>query len=215
MVISRSMFIQVQSTPNPNSLKFVPGVSVLGTGTADFSNQLEARRSPLARQLFKIDGVKGVFFGPDFITVTKSGEEVDWQVLKPDIFANIMDFFASQQPILSGEEEPSATNDTESDDNETVTMIKELLDTRIRPTVQEDGGDIVYKGFHDGIVKLKLQGSCTSCPSSAVTLKMGIQNMLQFYIPEVKSVEQVEDEADEVSKSTLSQLERTLADEKP
>eukprot|EP00731_Ephydatia_muelleri_P005693 Em0002g1869a len=119
IVMSRSMFIQVQSTPNPNSLKFVPGVSVLGTGTADFSNPLEARRSPLARQLFKIDGVKGVFFGPDFITVTKSGEEVDWQVLKPEIFATIMDFFASQQPILSGEEEPLA-KDTDVEDNETV-----------------------------------------------------------------------------------------------
>lgn len=218
MVISRTMFIQVQSTPNPNSLKFLPGVKVLGTGTADFSNLLEAKRSPLARQLFKVEGVKGVFFGPDFITVTKSGEEVDWQVLKPEIFATIMDFFASQQPIMTKEDEEGlehSAEDADGDDSETVAMIKELLDTRIRPTVQEDGGDIVYKGFHDGVVKLKLQGSCTSCPSSVVTLKMGIQNMLQFYIPEVKSVEQVEDEADAVTKATLSQLEKTLGDEKP
>ncbi|XP_044516840.1 NFU1 iron-sulfur cluster scaffold homolog, mitochondrial isoform X2 [Gracilinanus agilis] len=144
------------------------------------------------RQLFRIEGVKSVFLGPDFITVTKESEDLDWNLLKPDIYATIMDFFASGLPLLT-EETPSTETATEEDD-EVVAMIKELLDTRIRPTVQEDGGDVIYKGFEDGIVQLKLQGSCTSCPSSIITLKNGIQNMLQFYIPEVEGVEQVVDD---------------------
>ncbi|XP_068924994.1 NFU1 iron-sulfur cluster scaffold homolog, mitochondrial isoform X2 [Petaurus breviceps papuanus] len=144
------------------------------------------------RQLFRIEGVKSVFFGPDFITVTKESEDLDWNLLKPDIYATIMDFFASGLPLVN-EETLSADAATEEDD-EVVAMIKELLDTRIRPTVQEDGGDVIYKGFEDGIVQLKLQGSCTSCPSSIITLKNGIQNMLQFYIPEVEGVEQVVDD---------------------
>ncbi|XP_056669420.1 NFU1 iron-sulfur cluster scaffold homolog, mitochondrial isoform X3 [Monodelphis domestica] len=202
------MFIQTQDTPNPNSLKFIPGKSVLGSQTMDFPTPATAFRSPLARQLFRIEGVKSVFLGPDFITVTKESEDLDWNLLKPDIYATIMDFFASGLPILT-EETPSSETATEEDD-EVVAMIKELLDTRIRsagvlspaflllfqnrPTVQEDGGDVIYKGFEDGIVQLKLQGSCTSCPSSIITLKNGIQNMLQFYIPEVEGVEQVVDD---------------------
>ncbi|EPY74873.1 glucosamine--fructose-6-phosphate aminotransferase [isomerizing] 1 [Camelus ferus] len=151
------------------------------------------------RQLFRIEGVKSVFFGPDFITVTKESEELDWNLLKPDIYATIMDFFASGLPLVT--EETSSGEAGSEDDDEVVAMIKELLDTRIRyvliflpgirPTVQEDGGDVIYKGFEDGIVQLKLQGSCTSCPSSIITLKNGIQNMLQFYIPEVEGVEQI------------------------
>jgi len=203
------MFIQVQETPNPNSLKFIPGVPVLESGTIDFPNPLSARGSPLARQLFGIEGVKGVFFGTDFITVTKADEDIDWQVLKPDIFATVMDFFASGVPVVT-EPQPSLDTEIQEDDDETVAMIKELLDTRIRPTVQEDGGDIVYMGFEDGVVKLKMQGSCTSCPSSVVTLKMGVQNMLQFYIPEVKSVEQVETEEDSMSQEAFNQLETRL-----
>ncbi|XP_058935814.1 NFU1 iron-sulfur cluster scaffold homolog, mitochondrial isoform X1 [Kogia breviceps] len=192
----RYMFIQTQDTPNPNSLKFIPGKPVLETRTMDFPTPATAFRSPLARQLFRIEGVKSVFFGPDFITVTKENEELDWNLLKPDIYATIMDFFASGLPLVT-EETPSGEAGSE-DDDEVVTMIKELLDTRIRPTVQEDGGDVIYKGFEDGIVQLKLQGSCTSCPSSIITLKNGIQNMLQFYIPEVEGVEQVmDDESDE------------------
>jgi Fe-S cluster biogenesis protein NfuA len=182
------MFIQTQDTPNPNSLKFIPGKPVLETRTMDFPTPASAFRSPLARQLFRIEGVKSVFFGPDFITVTKENEELDWNLLKPDIYATIMDFFASGLPLIT-EETPSGEAGSEEDD-EVVAMIKELLDTRIRPTVQEDGGDVIYKGFEDGIVQLKLQGSCTSCPSSIITLKNGIQNMLQFYIPEVEGVEQ-------------------------
>uniref|UniRef100_A0AC11B6M2 NFU1 iron-sulfur cluster scaffold n=1 Tax=Ovis aries TaxID=9940 RepID=A0AC11B6M2_SHEEP len=247
----RYMFIQTQDTPNPNSLKFIPGKPVLETRTMDFPTPATAFRSPLARQLFRIEGVKSVFFGPDFITVTKipcfsrkknklqrvkcsvqdstlkesesevaqscptlcdpmdcslsgssihgifqENEELDWNLLKPDIYATIMDFFASGLPLVT-EETPSGEAGSE-DDDEVVAMIKELLDTRIRPTVQEDGGDVIYKGFEDGIVQLKLQGSCTSCPSSIITLKNGIQNMLQFYIPEVEGVEQVmDDESDE------------------
>ncbi|XP_031238318.1 NFU1 iron-sulfur cluster scaffold homolog, mitochondrial isoform X4 [Mastomys coucha] len=149
------------------------------------------------RQLFRIEGVKSVFFGPDFITVTKENEELDWNLLKPDIYATIMDFFASGLPLVTEETPPGEAGSEE--DDEVVAMIKELLDTRIRPTVQEDGGDVIYRGFEDGIVRLKLQGSCTSCPSSIITLKSGIQNMLQFYIPEVEGVEQVmdDDESDE------------------
>lgn len=163
----------------------------------DFPTPAAAFRSPLARQLFRIEGVKSVFFGPDFITVTKENEELDWNLLKPDIYATIMDFFASGLPLVTEETPPGEAGSEE--DDEVVAMIKELLDTRIRPTVQEDGGDVIYRGFEDGIVRLKLQGSCTSCPSSIVTLKSGIQNMLQFYIPEVEGVEQVmdDDESDE------------------
>ncbi|XP_012501881.1 PREDICTED: NFU1 iron-sulfur cluster scaffold homolog, mitochondrial [Propithecus coquereli] len=146
----------------------------------------------LLKQLFRIEGVKSVFFGPDFITVTKENEELDWNLLKPDIYATIMDFFASGLPLVT--EEASSGEAGSEEDDEVVAMIKELLDTRIRPTVQEDGGDVIYKGFEDGIVQLKLQGSCTSCPSSIITLKNGIQNMLQFYIPEVEGVEQVMDD---------------------
>lgn len=155
----------------------------------DFPTPAAAFRSPLARQLFRIEGVKSVFFGPDFITVTKENEELDWNLLKPDIYATIMDFFASGLPLVTEETPPGEAGSEE--DDEVVAMIKELLDTRIRPTVQEDGGDVIYRGFEDGIVRLKLQGSCTSCPSSIITLKSGIQNMLQFYIPEVEGVEQV------------------------
>ncbi|XP_032266703.1 NFU1 iron-sulfur cluster scaffold homolog, mitochondrial isoform X1 [Halichoerus grypus] len=192
----RHMFIQTQDTPNPNSLKFIPGKPVLETRTMDFPTPAAAFRSPLARQLFRIEGVKSVFFGPDFITVTKESEELDWNLLKPDIYATIMDFFASGLPLVT--EETSSGEAGSEEDDEVVAMIKELLDTRIRPTVQEDGGDVIYKGFEDGIVQLKLQGSCTSCPSSIITLKNGIQNMLQFYIPEVEGVEQVmDDESDE------------------
>ncbi|XP_076990572.1 NFU1 iron-sulfur cluster scaffold homolog, mitochondrial isoform X1 [Tamandua tetradactyla] len=193
--VKRYMFIQTQDTPNPNSLKFIPGKPVLETRTMDFPTPASAFCSPLARHLFRIEGVKSVFLGPDFITVTKESEELDWNLLKPDIYATIMDFFASGLPLVM--EETSSGEAASEEDDEVVAMIKELLDSRIRPTVQEDGGDVIYKGFEDGIVQLKLQGSCTSCPSSIITLKNGIQNMLQFYIPEVEGVEQVMDDESE------------------
>ncbi|XP_035201051.1 NFU1 iron-sulfur cluster scaffold homolog, mitochondrial [Oxyura jamaicensis] len=199
----RCMFIQTQDTPNPNSLKFIPGKEVLESRTMEFSTPAAAFCSPLARQLFRIEGVKSVFFGPDFITVTKESEDLDWNLLKPDIYATIMDFFASGLPVVT-EEAPRTDTAPSEEDDEVVLMIKELLDTRIRPTVQEDGGDVIYKGFEDGIVQLKLQGSCTSCPSSIITLKNGIQNMLQFYIPEVEGVEQVVDDDEDVEKEANS-----------
>ncbi|XP_011145028.1 NFU1 iron-sulfur cluster scaffold homolog, mitochondrial isoform X2 [Harpegnathos saltator] len=206
----RNMFIQTQDTPNPNSLKFIPGVSVLGEGcTKDFPNAKDAYCSPLAKMLFRIEGVKAIFFGPDFITVTKLDEDIEWKLLKPEIFATIMDFFASGLPIMD-ESQLAADTQISTDDDEVVQMIKELLDTRIRPTVQEDGGDIVFMGFEEGIVKLKMQGSCTNCPSSVVTLRNGVQNMMQFYIPEVLGIIQVEDETDKISKKEFQKFEQKI-----
>lgn len=211
---TRSMFIQTQETPNPNCLKFLPGVPVLGEGgTMDFPNGQAAYRSPLCKLLFRIDGVKSVFFGPDFITVTKLDEDVEWKLVKPEIFATIMDFFASGLPVVT-EAEPASDTQVTEEDSETVQMIKELLDSRIRPTVQEDGGDVVFMRFEDGIVTLKMQGSCTGCPSSVVTLKNGIQNMLQFYIPEVLGVEQVEDEIQIMTKLEFEEFEKKMLAEK-
>jgi len=209
LLLARNMFIQTQDTPNPQSLKFLPGRVVLEEGgTYDIPSISEAQGSPLAKLLFRIDGVRGVFFGSDFITVTKHDDDsYEWKIMKPEIFAIIMDFFNSGLPIINAGVETTGATEIYDDDDDTVAMIKELLDTRIRPTVQEDGGDIVYMGFDDGVVKLKMQGSCTSCPSSIVTLKNGVQNMLQFYIPEVVSVEQIFDKADEIQATELKKLE--------
>lgn len=207
----RNMFIQTQDTPNPNSLKFIPGVSVLGEGrTKDFPSAKDAYCSLLAKQLFHIEGVKAVFFGPDFITVTKVDEDVEWKLLKPEIFATIMDFFVRNEPIMNEASQPATDTQINADDDEVVQMIKELLETRIRPIVQEDGGDIVYMGFEEGILKLKMQGSCTNCPSSAVTLRNGVQNMMKFYIPEVLGVIQVEDETDKIAEKEFKKFEQTL-----
>ncbi|KAG1651051.1 NFU1 iron-sulfur cluster scaffold, mitochondrial [Nymphon striatum] len=207
------MFIQTQETPNPNSLKFFPGVKVLDSGTMDFPNVTSAYNSPLAKLLFRIEGVKGVFFTKDYITVRKDDDDSEWKILKPEIYATIMDFFATGLPVANDASPPSDSGKLiDPADSETVQMIKELLDTRIRPTVQEDGGDVVFMGFKDGVLQLKMQGSCTGCPSSSVTLKNGIENMMQFYIPEVALVEQVEDEADEVSKEQFEKLEKSLSE---
>ncbi|RDX73378.1 NifU-like protein 4, mitochondrial [Mucuna pruriens] len=195
----RSMFIQTQGTPNPWSLMFYPGKPVMEVGSADFPNPRSAMNSPLAKSLFAIDGVTRVFFGSDFVTVTKS-EDAAWEFLKPEIFAAIMDFYSSGQPLFL-DSQAAAAMDTaiHQDDSETVAMIKELLETRIRPAVQDDGGDIEYRGFDPdtGIVKLRMQGACSGCPSSSVTLKSGIENMLMHYVPEVKSVEQELDAEDD------------------
>ncbi|CAL4910252.1 unnamed protein product [Urochloa decumbens] len=188
----RTMFIQTQSTPNPQSLMFYPGKPVMEVGSSDFPNARTAMTSPLAKALFGIDGVTRVFFGSDFVTVTKS-EGTSWDYLKPEVFAAIMDFYSSGQPLFL-DSNAAASMDTaiQEDDSEIVAMIKELLETRIRPAVQDDGGDIEYRGFdpETGIVKLKMQGACSGCPSSSVTLKSGIENMLMHYVPEVKGVEQ-------------------------
>lgn len=188
----RKMFIQTQSTPNPSSLMFSPGKPVMEVGSADFPNSRSAMSSPLAKAIFSIDGVVRVFFGSDFVTVTKS-DDVTWDFLKPEVFAVVMDFYSSGQPLFL-DSQVAAAKDTaiNVDDSETVAMIKELLETRIRPSVQDDGGDIEYCGFdtETGIVKLRMQGACSGCPSSSVTLKSGIENMLMHYISEVKGVEQ-------------------------
>jgi len=205
-----NLFIQTQDTPNPNSLKFLPGVKVLDPKqTVDFPKPEDAYCSPLAKLLFRIDGVKGVFLGPDFITVSKTDDEVEWKVLKPEIFATIMDFFASNLPVLS-EAKPNPDTQINEDDDEVVQMIKEILDSRIRPTVQEDGGDITFMGYEDGVVKLKMQGSCSSCPSSVVTLKNGVQNMLQFYIPEVVAVEQVMEKSDVIAEKVFEEVDKKI-----
>ncbi|KAI8476960.1 MAG: scaffold protein Nfu/NifU N terminal-domain-containing protein [Monoraphidium minutum] len=186
----RGMFIQTQPTPNPLSLMFVPGKPVMESGSYEFSSARAAMASPLAKRLFAVDGVTGVFFGSDFVTVTKA-EDTAWAVLKPQVFAAIMDHYSSGEPLFL-DEQTLAASDTaiHPDDDEVVAMIKELLETRIRPAVQEDGGDIVYRSFDadSGTVTLKMMGACSGCPSSAVTLKSGIENMLMHYIPEVKSV---------------------------
>ncbi|XP_049876521.1 NFU1 iron-sulfur cluster scaffold homolog, mitochondrial-like [Pectinophora gossypiella] len=211
----RTMFIQTQDTPNPNSLKFLPGTKVLEAGqTLDFPNIGAAKCSPLAKMLFRIEGVKSVFFGPEFITVTKQDDDTEWKLLKPEIYATIMDFFASGLPIVT-DAKPSGDTQINDDDDEIVQMIKELLDTRIRPTVQEDGGDVLFVDFKDGLLRLKMQGSCSSCPSSIVTLKNGVQNMMQFYIPEVIAVEQIDhDETDELSEKVFKEFEQLKTKEK-
>lgn len=207
----RSMFIQTKDTPNPNSLMFLPGCAVLPNNTAEFKSIAAAGSSPLARTLFRINGVRTVMLGSDFITIVK-GDETEWPLLKPSIFASIMDFFASNQPVVLAEDAAAGPAAQPSKDSEIVEMIKELLDERIRPSVQDDGGDIIYKDFRDGIVYLKLVGSCTSCPSSSVTLKHGVENMLMHYVDEVKGVEQVKDEIDEASEQALAGVEARLGD---
>ncbi|KAI8975683.1 hypothetical protein BDF20DRAFT_822749 [Mycotypha africana] len=170
-------------------------------------------KSPLAKQLFQIDGVKGVFFGPDFITISKE-ETAEWQLMKPDVYAAIMDHYASGQPMMYNEDDLAAQDTTIlPDDPEEVQMIKELLDTRIRPSIQEDGGDIEYCGFENGIVKLKLKGSCRGCDSATITLKNGIENMLMHYIPEVQGVEQIIDEHEKVALQEFDKLEIKLREE--
>ena len=185
------MFIQTERTPNPATLKFLPGEAVMSSGSADFRDADSAERSPLARRLFQIEGVTGVFFGGDFVSVSKS-DDVDWQMLKPVILGVIMEHFVAGHPLLLDAAAHAAVEEEDDGvDSEIVAQIRELLDTRVRPAVAQDGGDIVYRGFQNGIVMLQLQGSCQGCPSSTMTLKMGIENMLKHYIPEVVEVRAV------------------------
>ena len=178
------MFIQTQDTPNPATLKFIPGVPVMDSGTADYPAADSAANSPLARRLFQVDGVRGVFLGGDFVAVTKE-EQLDWFALKPSILAGIMEHYASGMPV---EKTDAGTDVVDEDEDEIVTQIKQLLDTRVRPAVAMDGGDIVFQGFDDGVVTLQMRGACQGCPSSTATLKMGIENMLRHYIPDVREV---------------------------
>jgi Fe-S cluster biogenesis protein NfuA len=185
------MFIETEGTPNPATLKFLPGREVMGSaGTADFVAGDDSSRSPLAERLFALDGVARVFLGADFITVTK-GDDADWQALRPQVLGAVMEHFLANLPVIEGLGE-EGVEDFDLADAEAVAQIKELLDQRVRPAVAGDGGDIVFRGFRDGIVKLKMQGACSGCPSSRATLKHGVENMLRHYIPEVMGVEQVE-----------------------
>jgi Fe-S cluster biogenesis protein NfuA len=190
------MFIQTEATPNPATLKFLPGVVVLNSGTADFRDAETARASsPLAGRLFDIPGVTGVFFGYDFVTVSKQ-DGPEWQHLKPAILGSIMEHFMSGAPIMSdggGDADETAAEGEFYDkaDEEIVLTIKELLDTRVRPAVAQDGGDITFRGYENGTVFLHMKGACAGCPSSTATLKHGIQNLLRHFVPEVQHVEQV------------------------
>jgi Fe-S cluster biogenesis protein NfuA len=180
------MFIQTEQTPNPATLKFLPGRPVMDSGTADFTSLDSAARSPLAVTLFSVDGVRGVFLGTDFVTVTKDLDR-EWHVIKPAILGAIMAHFTSGKPVIAADAEAVAAEE----DDEIVTQIKELLDTRVRPAVAQDGGDIIFHKFEDGVVYLHMQGSCSGCPSSTATLKSGIENMLRHYVPEVVEVRAV------------------------
>ena len=184
------MFIQTEDTPNPETLKFIPGDIILETGTADFSSKEGATVSPLALKLFEIDGVSRVFLATDFISVTKD-PQLDWNNLKPSILTAIMEHYSSGLPAINEtEDRKSVSNDTE--DSETIKQIKDLLETRVRPAVAMDGGDITFCSFESGIVTLQMKGACAGCPSSTATLKMGIENMLRHYIPEVTEVRAAE-----------------------
>jgi Fe-S cluster biogenesis protein NfuA len=185
------MFIETEGTPNPATLKFLPGREVMGFSTADFASADSTTRSPLAGALFALPGVARVFLGGDFISVTRN-DELSWQALKPQVLGVIMDHFVAGRPVIEGDDELSEAEDVDPADQEVVDQIKELLDTRVRPAVAGDGGDIVFRGYRQGIVRLHMQGSCSGCPSSSATLKHGIENMLRHYVPEVVAVEQVE-----------------------
>lgn len=181
------MFIQTESTPNPATMKFIPGVAVMASGTANFPDRGSASRSPLAARLFEVESVSGVFLGGDFVTVTKSGSE--WHQLKPAILGVIMEHFTAGHPVIA--EEGAAAASDGGEDSEIVATIKDLIETRVRPAVAQDGGDIVFHGFEDGIVYLHMQGSCAGCPSSTATLRHGIEGMLKHYVPEVVEVRAV------------------------
>ena len=182
------MFIQTEETPNPNTLKFLPGRLLMSEGTVDFKSRDEASQSPLALKLFEISGVRGVFFGSDFITVSKE-ETSPWAVLKPALLGAIMEHFITHQPLFYEKRAPISLGD-EADP--IVVQIQEILDTRVRPAVAMDGGDIVFDRFEEGIVYVRMQGACSGCPSSSATLKAGIENMLRHYVPEVLEVKAVE-----------------------
>jgi len=211
----RNLFITTEGTPNPNALKFLPGRDVLGSGkTCDFPDIRDAYKSPLAKRLFAVDGVKGCFLGPDFVTVIRYEDDDSWNVLKAELFAVLTDFFDSNLPIINEDALPNEDTVIYDDDDEVVAMIKELLDTRIRPTVMDDGGDIKFISFdpETGILRLALVGACASCPSSIVTLKSGVENMMKFYIPEISEVQQVTTEEEKKSQDVFNEFNKKLDD---
>jgi Fe-S cluster biogenesis protein NfuA len=183
------MFIQTEQTPNPATLKFLPGQSVMAKGVADFTAPEAASVSPLARRLFEVDGVTGVFLGSDFVTVTKA-EGQDWYLLKPAVLGAVMEHYMSGDPVVDPD---ASVGDEQSgtEDDDVVRQIRELIETRVRPAVAQDGGDIIFQGFEQGIVYLHMRGACSGCPSSTITLKNGIENLLKYYVPEVVEVRPV------------------------
>ncbi|KAK9241134.1 scaffold protein Nfu/NifU N terminal-domain-containing protein [Lipomyces kononenkoae] len=212
----RTMFIQTATTPNQDALKFIPSMEILPVGSRaiEFVNGREAHSSPLARKLFTVDGVRSVMFGSDFITVEKD-PYLSWSVLKPEVFSILTEFLSSGAKIIL--EETTMNEDTMpmEGDSEVVSMIKELIDTRIRPAIQEDGGDVEYRGLTDeGVVKLKLRGACRTCDSSSVTLKNGIEAMLMHYVDGVTGIEQVLDPEEEISAKEFEKFEQKLKKEK-
>ena len=181
------MFIQTEATPNPATLKFLPGRPVLDNGTLDMPTREAAAQSPLAEKLFDLPNVGGVFYGADFISVTKTGS--DWQQIKPAVLGAIMEHYMSGAPLLAAEAQAAASDEFfDAADEETVTLIKDLIETRVRPAVAGDGGDITFKGYKEGVVYLQMQGACSGCPSSTATLQHGIQNLLRHFVPEVQEV---------------------------
>lgn len=185
------MFIQTESTPNPATLKFLPGQTVLDMGTADFQTAEAASKSPLAARVFAVEGVTGVFFGTDFVTVTKA-DGMEWDHIKPAILGAIMEHYQSGAPVMGDAVAASGHTEHSGENSEIIDQIKELLDTRVRPAVAQDGGDITFHGFDRGVVYLHMKGACAGCPSSTLTLKMGIENLLRHFIPEVAEVRPVE-----------------------
>jgi Fe-S cluster biogenesis protein NfuA len=179
-----AMFIQTETTPNPATLKFLPGREVMAQGTANFADPAAAHRSPLAQRLFAIEGVTGVFLGSDFVSISKDAA-VDWYQLKPAVLGALMEHFTQGEPVILGADAVAAEGEQ---DDEITAQIRELLETRVRPAVAQDGGDIIFHRYEDGIVYLHMQGSCSGCPSSTATLKAGIENMLRHYVPEVVEV---------------------------
>lgn len=182
------MFIQTEDTPNPETMKFIPGKVVMESGTASFTSKEQALSSPLAIELFEISGVRGVFYGSDFITITKEPDK-NWESLKPHILMSVMEHYVKGVPLFT--EIKTQESSSDENDNDIVKQIKELIDTRVRPSVAQDGGDIRFDSFKDGIVYLEMHGSCSGCPSSTATLKQGIESMLMHYVPEVQGVEAI------------------------
>ena len=184
------MFIQTEQTPNPATLKFLPGREVIAKGVVDFTDPEQTQGSPLARRVFAVEGVTGVFLGTDFVTVTKAAGE-DWYALKPAVLGAIMEHFLSGDPVLEPDAGLAEEAAPAEDEDELVKQIRELIDTRVRPAVAQDGGDIIFRGFERGVVYLHMRGACSGCPSSTITLKNGIENLLRYYVPEVVEVRPV------------------------